>query len=520
VHYITSMVLARTAVPVCLFLLCLVITALSASSIAHKNSEDQQLLSSTSAAATPPLHRGRLRDGQAFPLVGFGVGNLPHELIPDKVAEAWQLGYRLFDTAHASRNAHLIRQGLQKAAQQQQRHHLRMNNAPNEAAAAERTDTAADADVVHIVTKIWYTHLGYERTQLALAEIRQDYKDIFAGAATTTTTTTTAATAVHLHVLIHWPRCRDDEIPWMNCQQEEDNLPIQVKEAGPPPHQHKDTAFLGSWKALEEAYHRDHDDSNNNNNNNNNNDHGEDNSSSNSVIVSSIGVSNFDLSDLQALEEMATVMPHVSQYNVWNVVFNPLVLDYCRRNLIQYQVYNVMNGIVGNKSRAPRAWQAVGASAVRILHWLTQKEGIAVIPRTAHHLAENAPSNVVLRQQLPDDDVIEREQMVRAVKALLQGRDDDDDDGGGGGDFVDPAPARPQAVFVNKHDNPAHIFWHNPVQGEEVPVRLDLPPGETYVENTHAGHTFVVYESSDKGGRRQEYQVQQSSGRETFHIEL
>jgi diketogulonate reductase-like aldo/keto reductase len=56
---------------------------------------------------------------------------------------------------------------------------------------------------VKILTKVWYTHLGYERTKhsvyQSLTNLGRDSIDI---------------------VILHWPRC-NDEIEWMNCDAEE-----------------------------------------------------------------------------------------------------------------------------------------------------------------------------------------------------------------------------------------------------------------------------------------------------------
>ena len=45
-----------------------------------------------------------LTNGRTLPLVGFGVGNLPHEQLPSVVAAAVSSGGRFVDTAGASRN--------------------------------------------------------------------------------------------------------------------------------------------------------------------------------------------------------------------------------------------------------------------------------------------------------------------------------------------------------------------------------------------------------------------------------
>ena len=175
----------------------------------------------------------------------------------------------------------------------------------------------------------------------------------------------------------------------MNCEAEENQLGITVKQAGPPPHLDP-AAYLGSWKALEEAY----SDKNN--------------------TIASIGVSNFDLNELKALEKSATVLPHILQDNVWNVLFNPHILQYCRQKRILYQVYNVMSGIVSRIGKAPHASRVFGSSGARVLQWLVQQK-IAVIPRTVKHVSENSPTAIAGLLRLTDQQL---DEVRAAIKAL------------------------------------------------------------------------------------------------------
>ena len=83
---------------------------------------------------------------------------------------------------------------------------------------ASNTDAALrDTRGLHVVTKVWYTHLGYGRTKLAVEEMLAGLNG-----------------CCEVTMLIHWPRCRDD-ISWMHCEEEEAYLPQRVKDAGPPP---------------------------------------------------------------------------------------------------------------------------------------------------------------------------------------------------------------------------------------------------------------------------------------------
>lgn len=198
-----------------------------------------------------------LSTGNLFPLVGFGVGNLQHELIMDRIEGCMTNGTKiiLFDTAHASRNEDLVRTGIENGLK-----------------------ASKQKGPIHVVTKVWYTHLGYERTKLSVKASLESLKH----------------KNIRVHILLHWPRC-DDSIPWMNCEADEEQLPEETKQAGPPPHRNKDTAFLESWKALEDIY------------------TGALKLGKKLPKVESIGVSNFYMNDLTALEEKSRISPHILQ---------------------------------------------------------------------------------------------------------------------------------------------------------------------------------------------------------------
>ena len=198
----------------------------------------------------------QLSHGGDFPLVGFGVGNLQHELISDRIAKSLAEDKKtiLIDTAHASKNEEKVRDGIAKGVK------------------------GRKLSEVHVVTKVWYTHLGYERTKISVKESLEALK----------------GKNIKVHVLIHWPRC-NDEIPWMNCIEEEKDLPPEVKKAGRPPHEYKDTAFLDSWAALEDIF------------------LGRVQLGKGLPKIESIGVSNFGLEDFKALEKTMRVTPHILQ---------------------------------------------------------------------------------------------------------------------------------------------------------------------------------------------------------------
>ena len=217
-----------------------------------------------------------LSNGLHIPFVGMGIGNLQHDLIDDVVSNSLQpdLNIQLIDTAHASRNEAILAKAIFKTDQQMRR------------SRNTRLNKSEPLPPIHIVTKIWYTYLGYERTKISVQETLDELSSV-------------GTRQVYIHMLLHWPRC-NDEIEWMNCIQEEHELPQHVKDAGPPPHLKKD-AWKDSWKALEDVY--------------------EEFAMARKIdekevmrpIIASIGVSNFDFNDMRALKDIAKVQPHIYQ---------------------------------------------------------------------------------------------------------------------------------------------------------------------------------------------------------------
>lgn len=399
-----------------------------------------------------------LSSGTKLPLVGMGVGNLQHEWIEHQVAAAMRpnVKCRLIDTAHASRNEDIVRDGIEDGL-------------------------AGSKDEVHVVTKVWYTHLGYERTLLSVKESLKALRS--------------KESNIQVHILLHWPRCID-EIPWMECEKEEEALPAHVKEAGPPPHLQKDTAWKASWRALEDLM------------------MGKQKLEDGLPKIASIGVSNFEMDDLKAMATVARTMPAIFQGNVWAYLFDPFLMDFLDKHKIHFQAYNVINGIFGRVRTGPRAEGSLKSIAQAVssrnhtytpvqvvLHWLSQ-EGVSVIPRMAseRHLQENSAAEI---GGMPPFTERQAERVRNAVASLLRGQD------------LDP----PKAEFVNKHsDRNIDIFWSSE-DGKEVPVKDNLKPGENFNTVTFPGHVFVAYDNDKK--TRKEFTIQADYGEhEQFHIEL
>jgi diketogulonate reductase-like aldo/keto reductase len=448
-----------------------------------------------------------LSNGKSFPLIGLGVGNLQHERIPDALTSVFanDKKIRLIDTARASYNEHIIAQAISDSKDVIK-------------SSGDRTDTGDNNDdVIHVVTKVWYTHLGYERTKLSVTESLKDLSSATSG---------DMSTRIHVHMLLHWPRC-DDNIPWMNCEEEENNLPQYVKDISPPPHLNKENAWKDSWRALEEIYTAA--DTGMNMGDNNGDGNG---TSNNRVSIASIGVSNFDFNDLNTLIQECVITPQILQGNVWSVMFDPRLMKLMDEHNILFQAYNVMNGIMGQRSKAPKAFSVLTKVSQSLTHKLEKgnlrrvsgsgkkkkkeslefvneamvvmayllQEGIGIIPRASSmsHQKENSPETLKL---VPLMSKGEKEVVKNAMTALLRGED-----------------LKVVATFHNSlSTGPVQIFWKNTQNGEEIPVQ-EIHPGQSDHIETHPGHKFVAYHKEKN--LRQEFFVKADYGQtEVFRVD-
>ena len=104
-----------------------------------------------------------------------------------------------------------------------------------------------------------------------------------------------------LHVILHWPRC-DGDVPWMECEDEERELSEFIRSAGPDPSSDHD-AWKESWRVLEDMY------------------------LSENYPIESIGVSNFHMNDLEQMDRVARIHPHILQMNVWSLLYSSELVD-------------------------------------------------------------------------------------------------------------------------------------------------------------------------------------------------
>merc|ERR1719343_1367728 len=100
----------------------------------------------------------------------------------------------------------------------------------------------------------------------------------------------------------------------MNCKEEEDKLSEHVKNIGGNPLLDKN-AWKGSWRALEEMY--------------------------NAGILESIGVSNFNLEEMNVLLDIAHVKPHIYQGSIQSIMFDKPLMELLTNHNVFVQVYNI-----------------------------------------------------------------------------------------------------------------------------------------------------------------------------------
>lgn len=373
------------------------------------------------------------------------------------------MNIRLVDTAHASQNEEILANAIVKVDNEL---------SPRSNTRVKKADDPMPP--IHIVTKVWYTHLGYERTKISIKETLEALSSV-------------NTRQVYVHLLLHWPRC-NDKIEWMNCSEEEEQLPQFVKDAGPPPHLNKDTAWRSSWRAFEEVY-EEHSSRKANN------------GQVQPPIIVSIGVSNFEIEDMRTLKQIAKIQPHLYQGDAWRAFNDPVLLRHLRDNNIFFQAYGVMNRVMGERGNAPRAFSVLSDLAREVASSLHASEeslgkslivteatvllafcvqyGIGVIPRasSADHRRENSPDSIAavipyLRSPEPFN------QLQFVIPSIMTGED-----------------LHVVLSFMNSLPGPIQVHWIHEETGEEVLVKEVVHPGMVDVIQTHPGHKFVAYDT-------------------------
>jgi diketogulonate reductase-like aldo/keto reductase len=409
---------------------------------------------------------GILSNNNKIPLVGVGVGNAHHAYVAAIVADAIQDDkmIRLIDTAHASHNEHLVVDGMIAGFE----------------TLLDGRDDESKKIQIHIVTKVWYTHLGYDRTKIAVEESLAEFQSIIDN----------EMIDFKLHVLLHWPRCYQT-IPWMDCDKEEEELPDYVKEAGPNPSKDPD-AWKESWRLLEDIY------------------------LSDKYPIASIGVSNFHLEEILEMDTFSRIHPHILQMNIWSLLFDNQLVDHCHQRRIHVQVFNAIQGTVMKPEVAPRAYHHIQKIAYEmsdendivvtpaqvILGWLIQ-HGVSVIPRTSR-LARLEENSAIALANLPAFTDMQVETVAHAVEAYLSGND----------------LATDIHVSVSFHavNKDIMLYWQDQ-DGNEVRI-AHVKQGEVFNETTYPNHVFRTYDATNKD-IYQEHQIDANFGdHRNIHVEL
>lgn len=203
----------------------------------------------------------------------------------------------------------------------------------------------------------------------------------------------------------------------------------------------------------------------------------------------------------------------VPQGNIWTFIFDPFLMTYLKDKSVHFQAFNVIHGIFYDREYedAPNAIMALnelsqqlteasgGSHAATlpqiVLKWLVQHD-VSVIPRTSNlmRLIENSAAAIAA---VPTLDQMQIDTVRSCVVALLKKED------------LKP----PLASFINRAENDLmSLFWLREETGEEILVKENLGPGESFGEYAEAGHKFIAVFADT--GIRKEYMVNARHGQE------
>ena len=379
----------------------------------------------------------KLANGEKLPLIGLEVGHIKASDVEAFVQGAFEgpNSVRLFDTSHVSHNEHELAKGIVAGVRQ-------VKESSNEDGPVE----------VHVVTKVWYTHLGYERTMISVRESLRDLGEAIQD----------PNVDLKIHLMLHWPRCYDG-VDWMDCEGEEHYLPDAVKQADPAPFHNKQNAWKESWKAMEDIY----------------------NSKDSYPGVASIGVANFKNGDMKAIMNDSRIRPHLVQLNVWSLLHDPTTVNLCNRHNAHMQVFDVMNGIVSRAKDAPHAsghlrmvahelspTEVPLTTAQVVFKWLTQFE-ISAVQRE---------QDLILRG-IHDLDEEHLKAVGHAVEAILSGSDMEED-------------VHVQVTFHAQDQDMVLFYYPGPTEEDEIMISY-IKKGSHYIDLTHPKHSYRLYSAVD-----------------------
>lgn len=383
------------------------------------------------------LLKASLSNKKKIPLVGLGVGHSPRHHVAALVAEAVQEGsrVRLIDTTTSNEAA--VAEGI--------------------LAGAERLGRDEKMEV-HLVSKIWYTQLGYERTKKSVENTLALLGPVI----------DSNKVDLKIHLMLNWPRCYE-YVSHAGCAVEEASLDPLIKQAGPDPSKDRDS-WVASWKFFEEIY------------------------LSGKYPIESIGLSNFHMEDIEKMDGFARISPHILQVSMWSIIYDSIMIDYCTQHSIHLQVYNALQGTVAKPGRAPHAYRHIQkisndlsrqtslpvTPAQAVLAWLVQ-HGISVIPRTSK-LARLEENSAVVLASIPTLDESQVETIAHSVEAFMSGEDFEKD--------------LYASVTFHAVVDDLMLYWMLE-DGREM--RIDhIWKGQTFNETTYPNHVYRAYNAHNK----------------------
>lgn len=395
-----------------------------------------------------------LSNDEKLPYIGLGLGNVNHKDIPVLVNEALadknNLSYQLFDTARASKNERIISESIAMAMKKKKRK-------------TEKT-------TIHILTKVWYTHLGYERTKISVNESLKDLTEPLKGLKNV---------SLRVHVLIHWPQCFTG-ITWMNCDEEENELPQYVKDAGANPRRSK-YSYVASWRALEDMYKE-------------------------NPTIASIGVSNFEADQLDNLLQACRVEPHIYQgnmemtlaivndlirlkihpqvYGLFNALTTPhpiLKVGVARRHLV------TLSNVISDKSNdyAP--------ASVMLAFMVKNRVGVMVRTTKENNLIENSPKSVA---KIPALSTTQEDRLKFVLHSLSFHWEEEHE-----ADMEQNLSTKVHVNFHNRADTPVDVFFIGP-GNERTQIIEKMESGHSNYISSYPGHTFAMYDTNGREIKR------------------
>jgi len=330
-------------------------------------------------------------------------------------------------------------------------------------------------------------------------------------------------------------------IKYQSCREEEDALDTTVKSIsnGQSPLFDKDNAWKRSYRALEELYH-----------------HG---------TIESIGVSNFDLSDMSQLFNVATVGPHIYQGSLHTLMTQEDLVEELVQHGVHYQCYDAVSTILKGREDAPHAYSILerigakhgyessggtrdatyGYSPIQVvLGYLVHHRGVGVIPGTTDisHLAENSPSSLESMPRFSprqvfdiemaiqtllnkDDRIVESENKNHAMGDLSATTSENNVviTGTGftrsvtGNNEIAANGDEMVATFFNTlpHPRSVRIFQIHPETGEQIQLLHGIPSGRSGRLIVNVDDVLIAYDAY--GVAVQKFLVEEDSGQEKMN---